>query len=71
MTTQEIIQTTQTYQQSIFELWSVVDDCGTLMPLFLIDKGPLEFLILKISKYPNSIIVDSKGKTIAHGKFYD
>jgi hypothetical protein len=55
---------------SIYEIWNVVDDGGVLLPLTLVDKVNLFDLIKNITKYEtdNLIIFDSsKGKILSKG----
>jgi hypothetical protein len=42
------------------------------MPLFLIERGPLEFLIIKMAANENTIITDNRGNVIkTNGNYYE
>ena len=61
MKTQEITHPTQTYQNSEYELWSVVQDGNEVMPLFLEGRGYFDVLYLKFKENNNTIITDKEG----------
>jgi hypothetical protein len=42
------------------------------MPLFLLERGPLEFLIIKMAANENTIITDNQGNIIkTNGNYYE
>jgi hypothetical protein len=69
---QEIIPTIQISQPLTYELWEFVYDSGSCMPLFLLERGPLEFLIIKMTANEHTIITDNQGNIIkTNGNYYE
>ena len=44
-----------------YELWTIVNDEGEMIPMFLEERGDFDELYVKFMKSPNTIIVDDKG----------
>jgi len=72
MKIQGITPTIQISQPSVYELWEFVYDSGSCMPLILLDRGPLEFLIIKMAANEHTIITDKQGNIIkTNGNYYE